>query len=178
MRCRGLAILVAGGLAAPIASPATGSDAGIEDPARVGQPGGSKETRPPAARTAGQRELSGTVVKASKTMLYLEHMGAIVPMRIDEHTTVTGGGAKTPRDLVEGQVVRASFTVKGTDNVADRITVAGGRAPPSPGEGGDRTPDAEGSPPDPRPDPPGRGPGLPPDRQPVPTDPGLPPIVN
>jgi hypothetical protein len=174
MRRRGLAILVAGGLAALVASPAAGSDAGIEDPARVGQPGGSKETR--AAGTRGQRELSGTVVKASKTTLYLEHMGAIVPMRIDERTRVSGEGAKSPQDLVEGQVVRASFTVKGTDNVADRITVAG-RAP-SPDEGGGRTPGAEGSPPDPRPAPPDRGPGMPPDRQPVPRDPGLPPILN
>jgi hypothetical protein len=120
----------------------------IEDPARVGQPGGGAEgTR--ARGPYGGRELAGKLVKAESTIVYLEHMGAIVALRVDENTRFSGEGVKSSRDLREGQEVRASFTVKGTTNVADKIAV-------EPASGG-------------RPD------GTAPDRSPAPRDPGIPP---
>jgi hypothetical protein len=121
---------------------------GIEDPARVGHPGGAGGTRA-GENPAGGREITGKFLKADSTTVYVEHMGAVVPLKVDENTRFSGEGVKGSGDLKEGQEVRASFTVKRTTNVADRITVepASGR----------------------RPEP------APPDRSPVPRDPGIPP---
>jgi hypothetical protein len=158
------------------ADDAAGGSRKIEDPARVGHPGGTERTREMGGTAAGTRQLSGTVVKADAGTLYLEHMGAIVPLKIDDETEFSGEGVKSSRDLTEGQEVRASFTVKNeTTNVADRIAVASasGRAPAGTG--------SQGTPPGgterrPRPPVPSeRGPGIPPDTQPIPRDPGTTP---
>jgi hypothetical protein len=165
---------------ATLASPADAGDAArrsgkIEDPARVGRPG--ERTEGTGATAGGTRQLSGTVVRADAGTLYLEHMGAIVPLKIDDKTEFSGEGVKSSRDLTEGQEVRASFTVKNeTTNVADRIAVASasGREPAG-GTG------SQGSPPggtERRPGPPTpseRRPGSPPDTQPIPRDPGTTP---
>lgn len=144
---------------------------GIEDPARVGEPGKGEGTAR-LGGTAETRELSGKVVKADSKTLYLEHMGAVFPLRIDEKTEFSGQGLSSSRDLSEGQEVRASFTVEKTTNVARRISLASasGRAPPAAGSQGARP---EQMPPGQHPQlPPERGPGIPPDRMPTPRDPG------
>jgi hypothetical protein len=141
---------------------------GIEDPARTGQPGATASTPPVSATPLGARQLSGTVVKADDKNVYLEHMGAVIPLKVDENTRFTGEGVKSSRDLTEGQEVRASFTVKGTDNVADRITAE--RASGKPGADSGKTGADTGRSP-----PPGAE-GLPPGHPPVPRDPGRSPV--
>lgn len=72
--------------------------------------------------TANGPQLTGHVVRADNGTLWLEHMGAIVPLKLDRQTRVQGIGVKSPRDLREGQEVRASFEVKNkTTNVARSI---------------------------------------------------------
>jgi len=75
-------------------------------------------------RAAGgeKKELSGTVVKSDANTLYLEHMGAVVPIELDRGTRFSG--IKNADQLAEGQEVRASFTVKDeTKNVADSVSL-------------------------------------------------------
>jgi hypothetical protein len=97
----------------------------IQDPARADptrtEPGGVTAQAP---QTGTTRELSGKVVRASSRTVYLEHMGAIIPVSVDEKTRFSGEGVKSTRDLKEGQEVRTSFTVKGTANLAREISVA------------------------------------------------------
>jgi hypothetical protein len=83
-----------------------------------------------AAGGAGDenKELTGNVIKSEANTLYLEHMGAVVPMEIGRDTTFSG--IRSTDDLAEGQQVRASFTVEDeTKNVAASISLG---APPSP----------------------------------------------
>jgi hypothetical protein len=158
-----LAVMVGGQARAEDAKRGSG---GIEDPARVGQPGGAERSPSVGSTPARPRELSGTFVKADSTTVYLEHMGAIVPLKVDEKTRYTGEGVKSSRDLTEGQEVRASFSVKGTTNVADKLEVASA-AGRRPAEAGGETPPR-------RPDAMPPGPRVPPDRAPAPKDPGSP----
>jgi len=85
-------------------------------------------------RTASDRkELSGKVVKSDASTLYLEHMGAVVPIEIGQGTSFSG--VQGSDQLAEGQEVRASFTVKDdTKNVADSVSVGApsGRRSPEP----------------------------------------------
>lgn len=75
----------------------------------------------------GRRELSGTVIRSDGSTLYLEHMGAIVPVEIRSETRFSG--VRSAHELAAGQEVRASFTVKGdTKNVAHVISLG---APPA-----------------------------------------------
>jgi hypothetical protein len=71
----------------------------------------------------GGRELSGRVIKSEASTLYLEHMGAVVPVEIGSETRFSG--VRSAHELAAGQEVRASFTVKrDTKNVAHRISLA------------------------------------------------------
>jgi hypothetical protein len=71
---------------------------------------------------ASGNELTGKVVRSDKKTLYVEHMGAVVPLKIDRKTKFEGDTLKSSRDLKEGQEIRASFTVEnGTNNVATSI---------------------------------------------------------
>jgi hypothetical protein len=174
--------MVAVGALAMVLGTAAGADDAakgsrkIEDPARVGTPGEGKARTGAAGEVAGAaRELSGTVVKADGKTLYLEHMGAVVPLKIDEETQFSGEGVKGSRDLSEGQEVRASFTVEDeTTNVAQRITVAGAAEPRGPATQGMPPGHPEGMPPGHPPASPEGVPGIPPDEPPVPRDPGSP----
>ncbi len=70
---------------------------------------------------ATDNELTGKVVKADKKTLYVEHMGAVVQLKLDKKTQYEDS-LKSASDLKEGQEVRASFLVeKGTTNLATRI---------------------------------------------------------
>jgi hypothetical protein len=86
------------------------------------------------AKTAGSeeaagttsKEISGRVVQASPSKLFLEHMGAVVEFTIAPDAQFSGGNVTNSRDLSEGQEVRASFTVENkTSNVVKRVSVAG-----------------------------------------------------
>jgi len=83
-----------------------------------------------AAPGAGgeRKELSGKVIKSEANILYVEHMGAVVPMEIGRDTRFSG--VRSAEELAEGQEVRASFTVKGdTKNVADSVSLGTPRSP-------------------------------------------------
>jgi hypothetical protein len=186
--------LAAGAIAVALVAPVRADDeprrsTGIEDPARVGRPG-ERTTPQGGGAIAGERELGGTVVKADSKTLYLEHMGAVFPLKIDDETEFSGAGVSSSRDLKEGLEVRASFTVEQkTTNLARRISVAGasGRSSRSTGSTGTTPGEDERIPPGSPPLPPERGPGIPPDRPPMPgdpsgtpapSDPGAPPTPN
>jgi len=73
------------------------------------------------ASEAGQQQLTGEFVKADRKTIYIDHMGAIVPLKVDKNTQFQGG-VKRASELKQGQQVRASFTVKNqTENLATSI---------------------------------------------------------
>jgi hypothetical protein len=81
------------------------------------------------AREAATKEITGKVLQASPSKLYLEHMGAVVEFNIASDAKFSGGDFRSSRDLAEGQEVRASFTVENkTTNVAKEISLAGSGA--------------------------------------------------
>ncbi|MBJ6763097.1 RNA-binding protein [Myxococcaceae bacterium JPH2] len=91
----------------------------------------------------GQQELTGKVVKANSKMVWVDHMGAVVPLEVDSKTQFTDPSLKAAKNLKEGQEIRASFEVKDTKNVAKSIAPS---SAPSTGTGGSSTP--EGTSPD------------------------------
>jgi hypothetical protein len=54
-------------------------------------------------------------------MVWIEHQGAIVPLKIDKNTQFTDPSLKRAQDLREGDEIRASYEVRKTDNVATSI---------------------------------------------------------
>lgn len=78
---------------------------------------------------AGEKELTGKVVKSTSKMVWVDHMGAIVPLKVERTTVFADPSLKGAKNLKEGQEIRASYEVKETDNVAKSIT-------PSTGTGG------------------------------------------
>lgn len=78
------------------------------------------------AGPSDRKELSGKFIRSEASTIYLEHMGAVVPIEIARDTGFTG--VRSARDLAAGQEVLASFTVvAGTRNVADSVSL--GMAP-------------------------------------------------
>jgi hypothetical protein len=78
---------------------------------RVGEPTGS--------------QLFGTVVETKSHTLYLQHMGAVVPLRVDKNTDLAGLSGKKISDLRAGDQVQVSFQVKNKiENVATKIGLA------------------------------------------------------
>jgi len=74
----------------------------------------------------GKNELTGKVVRADKNTVYVDHMGAVVPLKIEPNTKFESAGITKANDLKEGQEIRASFTVKEkTTNVATAIWLEG-----------------------------------------------------
>jgi hypothetical protein len=72
-------------------------------------------------------QLFGTVVDSRSHTLYLQHMGAVVPVRVDKNTDLGGLAGKKLTDLRAGDQVQVSFQVKNKiDNVATRIGMASG----------------------------------------------------
>jgi hypothetical protein len=91
-----------------------------------GATGGSGSMGSQAGQTGTTQQLSGNqltgrVVKSDSKMVWLEHSGAIVPLKIDKNTQFTDPSLKTARDIKEGDEIRASFEVRKTDNVATSI---------------------------------------------------------
>jgi hypothetical protein len=92
-----------------------------------GATGGSGSMGAEQSGQMGQSEqvsgnkLTGRVVKSEKKMVWLEHMGAIVPLKIDKNTQFNDPSLKKATDIKEGDEIRASFEVRKTDNVATSI---------------------------------------------------------
>ncbi|KFE71801.1 hypothetical protein [Hyalangium minutum] len=66
-------------------------------------------------------QITGRVVKSDKKMIWVEHAGAIVPLKVDKNTQFTDPSLKRASDFKEGDEIRASFEVRKTDNVATSI---------------------------------------------------------
>jgi hypothetical protein len=66
-------------------------------------------------------QLTGRVVKSDRKTIWVEHMGAIVPLKVDKNTQFADPSLKRASDLKEGDEIRASFEVRKTDNVATNI---------------------------------------------------------
>jgi hypothetical protein len=89
--------------------------------------------REPAGGEASSKEITGRVLQAGPSKLFLEHMGAVVEFNIAPDAQFSGGTVRSSRDLSEGQEVRASFTVENkTTNVAKRISLTREAGAPSP----------------------------------------------
>ena len=95
-------------------------DSQLKDDSTVGD---SKDTSGAmGAAPIAARELQGELVKMEGKMLWVKHMGALVPLKIDKNTRFDD-----KKDLKEGQDVRASFTVKGkTTNLATSVSLQAG----------------------------------------------------
>jgi hypothetical protein len=90
--------------------------------------------------TSANQELSGKVVRVLGKTLYIEHMGAIVPIKVSASTKFDDPSLKKAKDIKEGQEIRASFTVQNkTDNLATNISLA------TSGTGGSGALDPEGT---------------------------------
>lgn len=107
-----------------------GQTSGQAGQSGMGQQQGSQigSTQP-----VGGQELTGRVVKAERKTVWVEHAGAIVPLKIDKSTQFTSPDIKRANDLNQGDEIRASFEVKNTENVAKSI----GKADAATGGSGD-----------------------------------------
>jgi hypothetical protein len=76
-----------------------------------------------SAQQMGQKQVSGTVVKSSASMLHLRTDNGIIPLKVGRDVKIDDPNVKRVRDLKEGQQVRASFDIQGTDNVAKSISL-------------------------------------------------------
>lgn len=73
-----------------------------------------------------KNELTGKVVRADKNSLYVDHMGAVILLKIEPNTKFESAGVTQSNDLKEGQEIRATFIVKDkTSNVATVIWLEG-----------------------------------------------------
>jgi hypothetical protein len=71
-------------------------------------------------------QITGRVVKSDRKTVWVEHAGAIVPLKIDKNTQFTGANLKRATDIKEGDQIRASFEVRKTDNVVTSIGMSSG----------------------------------------------------
>jgi hypothetical protein len=115
-------------------SSAGSSSGATGQPTSMDEQQGAKTAAPkPAGGEASAKEITGRVLLASPSKLFLEHMGAVVEFNIAPDAQFSGGKVGSSRDLSEGQEVRASFTVENkTTNVAKRISLAREAGAPSP----------------------------------------------
>lgn len=91
-----------------------------------GATGGSGSQMGQSEQSGMTHELTGRVVKSDKSMVWVEHADAIVPLKIDKKTQFTDPSLKRAQDLKEGDEIRASFEVRKTDNVATSIGKSAG----------------------------------------------------
>ncbi|MFY2557577.1 hypothetical protein ACN469_08120 [Corallococcus terminator] len=107
----------------------TGStqDGSMPQDSSMGGSGNTMGTSPTMGTNAmGQKELSGKVVKAESSKVFVQDaQGAVVTLDIDKSTTFTDPTLKKAKDLKEGQEIRASFEVKETKNMAKSISLSG-----------------------------------------------------
>jgi hypothetical protein len=70
------------------------------------------------------QQVTGRVVKSDSKTVWVEHAGAVIPLKVDKGTQFTGTTQKRASDFKEGDEIRASFEVKKTDNVVTSIGLA------------------------------------------------------
>jgi hypothetical protein len=76
-----------------------------------------------------KNEVTGKIVRADGNTVWIDHMGAVIPLKIEPNTRFESAGIARPKDLKEGQEIRASFTVQNKiTNVADSIWLEGATA--------------------------------------------------
>jgi len=107
-----------GSLGSGQSSPTPGSDIGgsgsqMGSGTQVGQSGMSEQL--------SGNQLTGRVVKSDRKTIWVEHAGAIVPLKIDKNTQFADPSLKRGSDFKEGDQIRASFEVRKTDNIATSI---------------------------------------------------------
>lgn len=108
---------------------ALAQDQAMQDPQTQSQSGkggsGSQMGHTGMSEQMGGNQLTGRVVKSERKMIWVEHMGAVVPLKIDKNTQFTDPTLKRATDLKEGDQIRASFEVKKTENIATSIGKGG-----------------------------------------------------
>ncbi|HEX8818938.1 MAG TPA: hypothetical protein VF794_03360 [Archangium sp.] len=87
------------------------------------QAGGSSAQMGGASAQMGEKQVSGTVVKSSSTLVHVQTDQGVIPLKVGRDTKFEDPSVKRARDLKEGQQIRASFDIKGTDNVAKSISL-------------------------------------------------------
>ena len=72
-------------------------------------------------------EIEGTVASATGNQVYIEHNGALIPLKVNNQTSIQG--VQSLRQAQEGSQVRASFKAgpQGTDNIATKLEFEGGQ---------------------------------------------------
>lgn len=111
-------------------SPSLGSDAtggaGTQGQmgAQHGQAGvGTQGQMGVGSQQLGEKQVTGTVVKSTANLLSLRTDNGIIAIKVDKATKFQDPAVKRARDLKEGQQVRASFDIQGSDNVAKSISL-------------------------------------------------------
>ena len=109
-----------------------GASAGSERETGTPQLGRSDDRAAASLEThhdLAKNEVTGKVVRVDPGTVWIDHMGAVIPLKIDANTRFESAGIARPKDLKEGQEVRVSFRVQNkTTNVADSIWLEGAPA--------------------------------------------------
>lgn len=70
-------------------------------------------------------EIEGKLVRVDSKTLFVEHMGVVVPLKVDRNTKFEGAAIRRAGDFKEGQQVRASFKIENkVNNVATRVSLS------------------------------------------------------
>lgn len=128
MRNTVIAILVGSAVALPAVAQTSGTGASGQ-PTRTPELGHTDD-RPAASldkhHDLAKNEVTGKVVRADASTVWIDHMGAVIPLKIDANTRFESAGIAHRKDLKEGQEIRASFRVQDkVTNVADSIWLEG-----------------------------------------------------
>lgn len=99
-------------------------DPSLQQPPATGGSGSAGASGLSGLEAQGSNELTGRVVRASSNHIYVEHMGAVVPLKVNRDTKFEDPSVKRARDLKEGDEIRASFETQKTDNIAKSISMA------------------------------------------------------
>lgn len=127
-------IAILAGLAVNVSAFGQGSNTGPSGQRETGVPPLGHSDDRPAARLdthhdLAKNEVTGKVVRADPSTVWIDHMGAVIPLKIDANTRFESAGIARPKDLKEGQEIRASFRVQEKiTNVADSIWLEGATA--------------------------------------------------
>lgn len=127
------------------ADKSSAAERGLGGSSTAGTSSGSATASPSATGTLDTKhdmastELIGKVVRADRGIVWVDHMGAVVPLKIESNTKFESAGVTKASDLKEGQEIRASFTVKDkTSNVASSIWLEGATSTGGSGSSMDR----------------------------------------
>ncbi len=87
-----------------------------------------------------EKQIEGTVASATGTSVFIEHKGALIPLKVNKQTSIEG--VQSLRQAQEGSQVRASFKAgpQGTDNIATKLEFEGGQQQGQGGSGFEQQP--------------------------------------